>query len=180
MTDSKIPPRPWRAINLPDGTGGGWPTSNRWAVVDAHGGRVPIDAFDAKTAAEAKAAAEHIVRLVNAEPEIVAFLEKAASMAHAAPCGPCDDWKCKLGREAGAALAKVRGDMKITTTGPAPYEWRDGVVSVALPDGMHRRPVSNGGTPAWSGPCSCGTDCALQETPLTDRLRDDLLAKLRG
>ena len=59
--------------------------------------------------------------------------------------------------------------MKVTTATPEPYAWRDGVVSLALPDGMHRRPVSNrSGKAAWAGPCSCGADCALQLVPIRD------------
>lgn len=90
-----IPPRPWRVVSGGDGYD---------EVYAADGQAIAVPT----SSAFKPGVADLVVRLVNAEPDIVAALEAAASLGHGADCGDCHDGLCRIGRSAAAALAKVR------------------------------------------------------------------------
>lgn len=100
MSDPRIPPRPWCIFvnrNNPSMVG----------IVSIHGADDRTVAFGFLHDAPGEQTAEHIVRLVNAEPAIVAALEAADRALAAGGNYNLGDWE--RDRElVRAALAKVR------------------------------------------------------------------------
>lgn len=92
-----IPPRPWLRAHSQNGA--------FYGIADRNGDDVKLDG-DAQDPERARIIADHVIRLVNAEPEIVAALE-AAYQTLLVGHKSAEDTRRSFGMVR-AALAKVR------------------------------------------------------------------------